>query len=87
MGKPTDQELEMALLKAQEMREHGEDPDHVAKALLSLNYRYKEWQKVIQSLKLYMHSGCSTTEHQRLVKALQAAEKMEEDHEADFGLE
>jgi len=87
MGKPTEKELEQAILKAQEMREHGEDPDHVAKALLSLNYRYNEWQKVIKSLKLYMHSGNSTTEHQRLVKALQAAEKMEQEHETDFGLE
>ena len=37
MGKPTAEELQVAIAKAITMREGGHDEDNVAKALLSLN--------------------------------------------------
>ncbi len=77
MGKPTEEQLKQALTKAAEMREHGEDPDFLAKALLNLNYRFGVWQKVIDATKRYLHSGQGATEHARLVSALREAERLE----------
>lgn len=89
MAKPTDAELKQALAKAAEMREYGDDPDFLAKSLLSLNYRFNNWQRVISATKLYLHSGHGATEHARLIRALQEAEKADlmPDHDNDFGLE
>jgi hypothetical protein len=77
MGKPTDDELKQALAKAVDMREHGDDPDFLAKSLLNLNYRFNVWQKVIDATKRYLHSGHASTEHARLVSAMREAEKIE----------
>ena len=77
MGKPTSDELKQALTKAADMREHGEDPDFLAKSLLNLNYRFSVWQKVIEATKRYLHSGHGSTEHARLVSAMREAERIE----------
>lgn len=77
MGKPTEEQLKQALTKAAEMREHGEDPDFLAKSLLNLNYRFSVWQKVIDATKRYLHSGHGSTEHARLVSAMREAERVE----------
>lgn len=81
MGKPSDEQLKHALEKAAEMREHGEDPDFIAKSLLNLNYRFGVWQKVIDATKRYLHSGQGSTEHARLVSAMREAERMEAESE------
>lgn len=78
MGKPTESELSHALITAGEMREHNNDPDFIAKSLLSLNYRFEVWQKVVLAAKLYLHSGQNATEHSRLVKALREAERFDD---------
>jgi hypothetical protein len=85
MGKPTDDQLKQALAKAAEMREHGEDPDFLAKSLLNLNYRFAVWQKVIDATKRYLHAGHGSSEHARLVSAMREAERIEEesDHAKD----
>jgi len=77
MGKPTENQLKQALIKAAEMREHDEDPDFIAKSLLNLNYRFAVWQKVIDTTKRYLHSGHGSTEHARLVSAMREAERIE----------
>ena len=89
MGKPSDSELKQALDKAAEMREHGADPDFIAKSLLSLNYRFDVWQRVVAATKLYLHSGLSTREHSRLIRALQEAERLDDINNDDhnFGLD
>ncbi len=89
MGKPTEAEFKQALAKAAQMREQGEDPDFVAKSLLSLNYRFDHWQRVINAMKLYLRSGMATTEHARLIKVLHEVETIEQKLESDpgFGLE
>lgn len=93
MGKPTEEQLKQALTKAAEMREHGEDPDFLAKSLLNLNYRFSVWQKVIDATKRYLHSGHGSTEHARLVSAMREAERVEtaseheqEKHDSKRGL-
>jgi len=78
MGKPSKIELEQALIKAGEMRERSQDPDFIAKSLLSLNYRFDVWQKVVAATKLYLHSGQDATEHSRLIKTLREAEKLDD---------
>ena len=60
----------MALKEAAKMREHGEDPHHIAKALLNCNYRLKNLEKVLRAAELYLHSGQSSTEHRNLVSAI-----------------
>ncbi len=81
--------LEQALNAARAMRESGDDPEHLAKALLSEHERLQEWQKVIAATKLFLRSGMATTEHARLVKTLHEVEASEErlDKQAHFGLE
>lgn len=89
MTKPSDDELKQALAKAAEMRESGEDSDFIAKSLLSLNYRFEVWQKVVDAAKHYLHSGQATHEHAVLVKALRDAEAIDsrnEEHEPPLGL-
>jgi len=81
MGKPTEEELKHALEKAAEMREHGQDPDFIAKSLLNVNYRFGVWQKVVDATKRYLHSGQGSTEHARLVSALREAERLEAEYE------
>lgn len=81
MGKPTEEQLNQALQKAADMREHGKDPYFIAKSLLNLNYRFGIWQKVIDATKRYLHSGQAPTEHARLVSALREAERLEAEYE------
>jgi hypothetical protein len=87
MGKPSESEFEQALIAAGKMREHGDDPDFIAKSLLSLNYRFEVWQKVVIATKQYLHSGQNTAEHSRLIKTLHEAERLDEpNHDSSLGL-
>jgi len=86
MGQPSESELEQALIKAGEMREHGQDPDFIAKSLLSLNYRFDVWQRVVTATKHYLHSGQNATEHSRLIKTLREAEKLDDINHDDSRL-
>ncbi|HDP89350.1 MAG TPA: hypothetical protein ENN42_05260 [Thioalkalivibrio sp.] len=76
MSKPTDVELKQALAEAARMREHGEDPHHVAKALLNLHYRFRYLEDVLVAAEHYLR-GQGEHEHARLVRAI------EHYHEAD----
>ncbi len=89
MGRPTDEELEKAIAKAIEMRESGSDEDFVAKALLNHHYRLGKAEAVVTAAGRYLHSGYSTTEHTKLVRALAEWHKLDNSRqEADsFGLE
>jgi len=68
MGKPTKQELEQALEEAQRMREQGQDPHYLAKALLNLNYQSGFLVKVLQAAENYLNSGMAEA-----VKAIETA--------------
>jgi hypothetical protein len=90
MGKPTAEELQEALTEAIKMRESGDDPHHIAKALLNMNYRMGAMHKLLQAADQYLHFGQEEREHAVLLKAITAA-KLAEDHdptreEEEFGL-
>jgi len=89
MGTPTDKEFQQALSKATEMRAQRNDPDFISKSLLSLNDRVASYERVINAAKLYLHSGQNTTEHARLVRALQEFDNLEQSSSDDtpFGLD
>jgi hypothetical protein len=89
MGIPTREQLLQALDVAVKMREKGEDDNFIAKSLLSLNYRFEKATHVIDTLKVYLHSGSGGTEHAKLIKAIRDFEKAQENNEKKerFGLE
>lgn len=70
MGKPTEAEIKEALEEAARMREHNEDPHHVAKALLNCHFRLTHAEHVYKAAQEYVHSGMDQTAHARLLKAL-----------------
>ena len=70
MGKPTEAELKEALEEAGRMREQGEDPKHLAKALLNCHYRLTHAEHVYRAVQEYLRSGMDQTSHSRLLKAL-----------------
>lgn len=77
MSKPTADELEQALTQAKHMREAGEDPYHMGKALLHMNYQRGFLQQVLQTAERYLHGGLSEREHTLLLRAIKQA------HDAD----
>ncbi len=90
MGVPRKEELEAALHEARRMREQGEDPHHVAKALLNVHYRYQLMEKVVDAARHYMHSGLGPHEHATLVRAIEAVEKASQPaghDDQEFGLD
>jgi hypothetical protein len=78
MGKPTEEELGEALKEAQRMREQGEDPHHVAKALLNLNYQSGILIGVLHAAENYLQSGMAEREHTELVIALDKAREADD---------
>ena len=75
MAMPTEEELKEALAEAARMREQGEDPHHVAKALLNCNYQVEQLRHVLQAVDQYFHSGMAVATHQRLHKAVEEAHR------------
>lgn len=73
MGMPSDEELEIALAEAGRMREAGEDPKFIARALLNANYQVEQLNHVLVAVELYFNSGMAVTEHQKLRKAVATA--------------
>lgn len=83
MGKPTNSELEQAIVAAIKLRESNSDPDFMAKSLLNLNYRVQRLERVMQAARRYLHAGQSVSDHRNLMQAIQAAEKASADTEGD----
>lgn len=90
MGRPTPEQTEEALAEAARMREHGEDPHFVAKALLNLNFRYGYLERVLAAARRFLHSGMASHEHAVLLhaidKALEAEARSAGADREDFGL-
>jgi len=91
MPKPTDEELEAALLKAAEMRDNDDDPFNMAKCLLSHNYRIKHLEDVLAIADRYCNMGMAQRELTHLVKAIDKAKNTEsytsQSAQERFGLE
>ncbi len=83
MGKPTEIELQQAIAAAIAMRESGHDHDHVAKALLNLNYRMQKMERLMEATKRYLHAGQSATDHRTLLHTLSEAEKANAETETE----
>lgn len=73
MSMPTEEELKTALAEAGRMREQGDDPYFIAKALLNTNYQNEQLMHVYKAVELYFRSGMAVSEHQKLKKAMDAA--------------
>jgi len=72
MGKPTKEELKIALEEAGRMREQGEDPHFIAKSLLNLNYRMGFLEKVMRATEVYLR-GEGGHEHSVLLRTIEEA--------------
>ena len=83
MGKPTESELEQAVIAAIRMRETGQDPDFIAKSLLNLNYRVQKLERVLTAASRYLHAGQSVSDHRHLLQVIQTAEQAGQDAEDD----
>lgn len=75
MSMPSKEELAIALAEAGRMREQGDDPKFVAKALLNANYQVEQLNHVLAAVELYFNSGMAVTEHQKLKKAVATAKQ------------
>lgn len=73
MGMPSKEELDQALAEAARMREQDDDPHHIARALLNLNYQNEQLKHVLAAAEMYINSGMGVTEHTKLKKAIASA--------------
>lgn len=88
MGRPTEEELEMALRAAALMREQDSDPYFLAKSLLNHHYRLEQMNHLLDAVKAYLHAGMAEHEHARLLKALEVVRQSENpDGDTRFGLD
>ena len=91
MPKPTDEELATAIQKAISMREDNDDPDNLAKCLLSHNFRMKHLEEVLRIADRYMNMGMSEKERTQLISAIAKAKDVESytahQQQERFGLE
>lgn len=91
MPKPTDEELEKAIRTAISMRENSDDPDMLAKCLLSHNYRIRHLEDVLTSADRYFNMGMSERERAHLIRAIEKAKNAEsytsQTEQERFGLE
>lgn len=70
MGIPTKEELNCALDEAARMREAGEDPYFIAKALLNQHYQLTHLEHLYEAVQHYINSGQSETNHSKLLVAI-----------------
>jgi hypothetical protein len=88
--KPTDNEVETAIVAAEAMRESGADEHHVAKTLLYQYQRLQDLEKIREAAENYLHFGQEEPQHAQLVLVIEAARKTERQvtraEEEDLGL-
>jgi len=75
--KPTDNELEMAIVAAERMRETGEDEHHVARSLLYLYQRLQDLENVLDAAESYLYFGQEELQHTELVRTIETATQHE----------
>ena len=71
MGIPTKEELSSALDEAARMRESGEDPHFVAKALLNQHYQLTHLEHLYDAVQHYINSGQNETSHSKLLMSIE----------------
>ena len=78
MSKPTPEELETALATAKMMREQGDDPSHMAKALLNCHYQSSFLREVLRAAEEYFLAGQSESAHTRMLRAIEKARQADD---------
>ncbi|MCW8907619.1 MAG: hypothetical protein OQL28_10235 [Sedimenticola sp.] len=73
--KPTDDELSVALQRAEAMRDQGDDPEYLARSLLYLARRDELLEEILEHLELYLGFGFPEEEHARLVLLVEQARR------------
>jgi hypothetical protein len=91
MTRPSENELESAIAIAEQMCDENNDPDLIAKSLLSEHYRAEYLQEVFSAADRYINHGMAESERTHLLRTIEKAKEME-DHSTrqnreDFGLE
>ena len=76
--KPTETELEIAIIAAEQMRDLGKDKHHIAKSLLYLYKRLQTVERIHKAAERYIHFGQEEPQHAELVMAIEAARRAEE---------
>lgn len=91
MSKPSDLELKIALNKAVEMKEQGNDADYLAKAFLNHHYRLTYLEEVLKLADRFMNHGMGDHERMELLRSIDKAKQAEYRtanlEREDFGLE
>ncbi len=91
MSKPTEEELDLALKMAAQMRDKKADPFFIAKALLSYNYRIKYLEEILHTADRYINRGMSDQERTHLFRTIEKAKDVESftsgQERNSFGLE
>ncbi len=77
MSKPTDEQLEVALKMAAQMRDDKIDPFFIAKSLLSHNYRMKYLEEILHAADRYINRGMSEQEKTHLIKTIEKVKDAE----------
>jgi hypothetical protein len=71
--KPTDNELEIAIVAAERLCETAADEHHVARTLLYLYERLDKLEQVRAAAEDFLHSGQEDPQYEALARALEAA--------------
>jgi len=91
VNKPNKEQFARALQVAEQLRDGNRDPDFVARALLYLQHRQHDLERVFHAAEHYLHSGLGEHEHTELVRAIEATRQSENRaihiEPPEFGLE
>lgn len=77
MSKPTEEELQIALKMATQMRDNKIDPFFIAKTLLSHNYRIKYLEETLRAADRYINLGMAEQERTHLIRTIEKAKDAE----------
>ena len=77
MSKPSEIELSIALQKAKQMKEQGDDPDFLAKTLLNHHYRLGYLEELLAAADRYMNHGMADHERSVLLRSIEKAKQAE----------
>jgi hypothetical protein len=83
--KPTDAELEIAIVAAERMRETGEDGHHVAQSLLYLYQRLQHLEKIRAAAEACLEFDREEPRHAGLALAIEAARTAEKAETPESG--
>ena len=82
MSKPSEEELNIALKIAEQMRDKESDPFFIAKALLSHNYRIKYLEEILHTADRYINHGMSDQERTHLIRIIEKLKILSRLHQA-----